>query len=282
MSAAEVVNIADHLKIKTKLVCSGCGAPGEGSCGCGVAYVKAGVRAEEVVKANPGKSNRAIAEESGLGLGTVQRARKKVTDPNGSVEKRTGKDGRTRAMPKPKPPKPAPPIKAKDVKGRVAGIDIKVAPTIWQEFNERAQREQRSASAKINEMIVNEIESGVDFRAELPKSAQEKLDAAMRQYQRKLDAEHAERMRGADEEVRKRVIAEGKTYVASMKELEAKAWADQKHWREMTELLKHPLTIEEFKLILMCLHPDGERTEEKLASAFRLFNSKRKVLLGER
>ena len=283
MSAAEVFNIADHLKIKTKLVCSGCGAPGQGSCNCGVAYVAPRERAAAAVKANPEKSDRAIAEEVGVSHQTVMRERKKTTGPHGPVGKRTGKDGKARKQPKPQPPKPAPPIKEMDDKGRVAGVDIKIDPPTWQAFNVMAQRERKSATVKIGELITNLVDGGVDdLRADLPKTAQDKLDAAMRQYQRKLDAEHAERMRGVDEEVRKRVVAEGKEYVASMKELEAKAWDDQKHWREMVNNHKPPLTADEFKLILMCLHPDGERTAEKLSSAFRLFNSKKKQLSGEK
>ena len=72
---------------------------GEGSCGCGVAYVKAGVFAEAAVKANPGKSDRAIAEEIGTSPTTVGKARKQLSN-GGQLEKRTGKDGKTRKMPK--------------------------------------------------------------------------------------------------------------------------------------------------------------------------------------
>lgn len=39
-------------------------------------------------------------------------------------------------------------------------------------------------------------------------------------------------------------------------------------------------TIEEFNLIRMCLHPDGERTEEIRNKAFILFNSKKFLLTG--
>jgi hypothetical protein len=70
------------------------------------------------------------------------------------------------------------PIKAKDDKGRVAGVDIRVDPSIWQEFNEKAQQERKSATTKIAELITNEIEARSDLRVELPKTAQGKLDAA--------------------------------------------------------------------------------------------------------
>jgi hypothetical protein len=56
-------------------------------------------RAEEAVAANPNKSDRAIAEEIGVGRMTVSRARKAATVPCGTVEKRTGKDGKARKVP---------------------------------------------------------------------------------------------------------------------------------------------------------------------------------------
>jgi hypothetical protein len=56
-------------------------------------------RAEQAIAASPDKSDRAIAEEIGVGSNTVRRARQKATAPCGAVEKRTGKDGKARKMP---------------------------------------------------------------------------------------------------------------------------------------------------------------------------------------
>jgi hypothetical protein len=88
------------------LVCVGCGATASVSCNCGKAYVPPSMLAAAAIAANPSKSNRAIAEETGLGLGTVQRARK-TGDPDGSPPKRTGKDGKSypvkRKQPAPRP-----------------------------------------------------------------------------------------------------------------------------------------------------------------------------------
>ena len=85
-----------------RLECSSCGATTEAQCGCGVPYLPAGARAAKAVAENPGMSDRAIAAEIGVGLGTVQRARKKSTDPHESVgppAKRIGKDGKARKLP---------------------------------------------------------------------------------------------------------------------------------------------------------------------------------------
>jgi len=85
--------------MKTELSCPECGA----SAGCEHArYLSPGQLAAAALARDPDKSDRAIAAEVGIGLGTVQRARKS-TDPNGSVRKRTGRDGKVRRPPKPKP-----------------------------------------------------------------------------------------------------------------------------------------------------------------------------------
>jgi hypothetical protein len=79
-----------------RLECSACGAGGEASCTCGAPYLPAGQRAVEAVKANPEKSNRAIAGELGVSKDTVRRARTGASAP---VDKRVGLDGKTRRLP---------------------------------------------------------------------------------------------------------------------------------------------------------------------------------------
>jgi len=81
------------LPITVALECSECGAKGEGSCRCGVPYVPAGERAAKAIEANPEKSDRAIAAESGISRATVQRARK-AGGSHEPPEKRKGRDGK--------------------------------------------------------------------------------------------------------------------------------------------------------------------------------------------
>ena len=90
MASAKVV----PMPVRTSLVCSSCGAAGEGSCRCGAPYVAPGQRAAEAVAANPGKTDRAIAADIGVDAETVRRARKKSGSANAATEKRTGKDGK--------------------------------------------------------------------------------------------------------------------------------------------------------------------------------------------
>ncbi len=131
------------------------------------------------------------------------------------------------------------------------------------------------------ETLRREAETEVD-PATLSMSAQKKLEVALRQHRQKLEAEYAARQRDLNEEVRLRVIAENKDYLAMVQEKEAKARADETLWREMMNKHKPLFTADEFRTILMCLHPDGQRTADKLAEAFRLFNAKKVPLTGAR
>jgi hypothetical protein len=106
MSPSDKDPARGHAEAKTtRLFCSKCKARGEIGCDCGVEYIRAGELATQAIAdpENAGKSDRAIAEEIGVGSNTVRRARES-TAPNGAVEKRTGKDGKARKLPKkPKP-----------------------------------------------------------------------------------------------------------------------------------------------------------------------------------
>jgi hypothetical protein len=77
----------------TKLICASCGAEANASCSCGVDYKPKSVRAAEAIKLDPGRSDRAIAADIGVGSNTVRRARKSVA-PRGAPETVTGRDGK--------------------------------------------------------------------------------------------------------------------------------------------------------------------------------------------
>jgi hypothetical protein len=73
-----------------------------------------------------------------------------------------------------------------------------------------------------------------------------------------------------------------KAYIAKfMPDLEVKR-SELAHkidaYDKMTNRFKAIFSAEEFRLILMCLHPDGERTKEKIEEAFILVKSKEKQL----
>jgi hypothetical protein len=100
-------------EIKQRLRCSGCGAKAEATCDCGLPYVPAGVAAAKAIKANPEKSNYAIAKEIGIDEKTVRRVRgtaKAVT------ARRIGKDGKSYpAAKKAKAPTPTTPAVASPI-----------------------------------------------------------------------------------------------------------------------------------------------------------------------
>lgn len=89
-------------------------------------------------------------------------------------------------------------------------------------------------------------------------------------------------MRAIDEQVRVRVIEENKEYLAMLDKLEDKASRAEKHWRTVIDNHRPVFTVDQFKLILMCLHPDGQRTPEKLSEAFRSFNDRKTQLTNKR
>jgi hypothetical protein len=82
---------------RPQLECQACGATADASCDCGAPYLPAGQRAVAAIKANPGKSDRAIAAQIGVSPTTVGKARQlSIVD---SSRKRLGKDGKVRRLP---------------------------------------------------------------------------------------------------------------------------------------------------------------------------------------
>jgi hypothetical protein len=67
----------------------------DAACDCGTPYIPASQRAAEAIKANPGKSLRAVAEIAGVSHMAVKRAKAAVTvvPPDGA--RVTGKDGKS-------------------------------------------------------------------------------------------------------------------------------------------------------------------------------------------
>jgi hypothetical protein len=118
--------------------------------------------------------------------------------------------------------------------------------------------------------------------ATLSMTARARLEVATRLMERRLQAEHAARMRAVDEEVRRRVVEEGREYLAMMQAREAEAQQQIDLSREYMNNRRPLFTNDEYRTILMCLHPDGQRTADKLAEAFRLFNAKKLQLTGAR
>lgn len=272
----EVSNVVP-LPIRAKLMCSECGAAGEGSCRCGAPYVSAGERAAEAIAANPKKSDRAIAEEIGVSDRTINRARK-TTATNVAVEARTGKDGKTRRMPKRQPrPKKPPGVKQ-------AQRSINCTPETWDAMMALAERHGVPTAQLLGDMVQAIVAQEELTLAPLPMTAQQKLEAAIKQHKRKLDAEHAARLREINEEVRLRVVAEGKEYFAYLEKERAEASKTQDLYREFIGNHRWVLTVDEYQSIWRCLHPDSRKSasDERLAAAFGLFEARKPQFTGKK
>jgi hypothetical protein len=90
-------NVLAMPKPKLRAKCSACGM--QAGCDCNAPYIPAGEYAKLVVKKNPKKSNRALAEETGISEPTIRRARGASNDARG---KRVGKDGKKYSPSQPK------------------------------------------------------------------------------------------------------------------------------------------------------------------------------------
>ena len=97
---ATVIDMRSKQKPAQLLRCSKCGAKTEAACDCGVGYEPARVVAAKAVKANPEKSNRAIAAELGIHHDTVREARKSVAG-FPATDRRIGTDGKSYPATKP-------------------------------------------------------------------------------------------------------------------------------------------------------------------------------------
>jgi len=131
-----------------RAVCSGCGT--KASCNCNAPYVPAHVFATIVIAKNPDKSNRAIAELSGVALETIRRARA-AGDPNGSTEKRIGKDGKkySTTQPSTKPAKSS------------SNASVNTPESIVEEFRGRGSR--RVSVHEALHDVLSDIEVSLDM-----------------------------------------------------------------------------------------------------------------------
>ena len=253
--------------VKTKLVCSGCGAPGEGSCGCGVAYIPPAARAEAAVKANPQKSNRAIAEDLGVGKDTVRRARQS-TGAGEPVEKRVGRDGKARRQPTPPAPPPGLQKLREGSEARYAAIYAG-----WEagETVEKLAQTHDCSVARINQVI--DAEEAKRDQPDLSPTAHQKLEMTKRNLERKLNAAFALRMAGLDEEVRLKVIDKTKDRLEWMQAAEKKAQETERLYSKWIANAEPIFTELEFFTVLKALDPSIEHQLAKPDPALiKLFN----------
>ena len=114
----------------------------------------------------------------------------------------------------------------------------------------------------------------------LAPSAKAKLEIAKRQIQHSLNYAHAERMRNIDEEVRQRVLKEGKEYLEELRK-EREELREEKQL--YTDMRKPLYTIDQYNLIRKCLHQSGVAASTKdFDTAFDLIQRKKLQLTGQK
>jgi DNA-binding transcriptional regulator YhcF (GntR family) len=85
------------------MACTVCGTEVNAGCTCGANYVPKSIRAAEAVKADPGKSDRAIAEKIGVDHKTVAKVRADLEDVGSIPHVDTRTDSKGRQQPATKP-----------------------------------------------------------------------------------------------------------------------------------------------------------------------------------
>lgn len=262
----------------TTLRCPACGALASASCLCGLdyVYISPGKLAADAVKANPEKSDRAIAEELGIGNKTVSRARATVS--NDTVDdKRIGLDGRKRGRPKgsiDKTPRKKREPKAPGVKQAQRSIDLDA--DTWEQVKLRAAEANMPAAAFIGALLTATINPEIDLKT-LSKTAQDKVGVAIRQATKRLEREFEER-------VRNEYTARVKKNFPYLDEMQERARNNESIYREYLQKAKKAMTVEEFTLVCSLLHPDSRASasEERLRRAFQMFKPKKFALTGEK
>jgi hypothetical protein len=252
---------------KLALRCSACGATTEAACDCGVGYIPAGEYAIKLATEHPELSTRMIAEKSGVGYGTIHRARKSVdpngstepqvgtvksTDPNGSVEphgKRVGKDGKLY-----KASKPARPSKPDPVRETVrANPTLPIADLVQQ----AGVGARRIGTVKREERIREEVRKealeevgAVAKRMGLSLTQQSKLDAYRRELEARFEVEREEWKRAYDKELNAKVAQ-------LAQEQHGYDMQQVKKVQDALNVHKKPFNNDEYRDLLMALHPDN-------------------------
>ena len=251
--------------------CTACGVEAKAKCDCGKAYkyMTAGDLAELGIKLYPDLSNRTIAEKMGVGPATVDRARESVAS-NEATEKRTGKDGGK--------------YKATKKAGSGKGAKVRDAVEAAVEAGKSVSRKKLAEEHGVGEHVVQleavrarAYQEGYNKAYEemdvdpttLSKSAQEKISAAGRQHQKKLDATFEQRVQT---EIKRRVMEK----VLPSFEEERKDHA--LYMRSRKGVFKQV----EYNVILRCVHPDLTPSIEEKNRAFQLLHERRTVLLADK
>ena len=101
------------------------------------------------------------------------------------------------------------------------------------------------------------------------------VDAQLRILTKKLESEFGERVRLA-------VLERNKPHLDALKELEDKARKQHELYETLNNKFKPLFTEEEYRIILICLHPDNSATKERRETAFKAVQAVKLQLTGKK
>jgi hypothetical protein len=108
----------------------------------------------------------------------------------------------------------------------------------------------------------------------LTKAQQSLVEAKLKILSRKLELDFNERVRLA-------MLEHNETYRAGLEKLKADAQRKNEIYDKLINNYKAIFNEEEFRNILVCLHPDNSASKEKRETAFSVFNNKKFQLTGK-
>lgn len=276
--------------VAMEMLCTACFAPGQGSCNCGEPYLPAGQLADKIAKKFPELSTRQLEEKYGISHMTFARARnsgvtnvtpEKVKGRNSGVtnvttEKVKGRDNKSYAKRKTKAPKKH--YAEKDiVAARDRGLSLhRISKETG--IGKRQVRHVVEREAACREAI-EQAEPEIDAKV-LSMSAQHKLDTARRQIMREMEEQYSERWRN---EIGAHIKKLKEEMVPTWEKEVKSARIAEQNYRKLINDRKPIFSIEQFRLIIMCLHPDtyGQRSTEQVERAFDWFNKRKFQLTGQ-
>jgi hypothetical protein len=249
------------------LRCTACGVQAEAKCSCRKPYdyIPAHKAAALALTAHPDWSDRRLAEAIGVSDQTIGRTRK-ASPTNVEDKKRIRKDGRAFGPRKRKVKNPP------EIEAKAAALVIDHGLTLAK----AAAESGINGSVQVMKTAVAKEEGRRERDADpvitpdmLSLSAQEKLEAAIRQRQRIVEAQFEHRVQT---ELRRRV--EELVLPAFREEQEDAAFVIKSRKGIFREA--------EYNAILRCLHPDLNPTSEQKNEAFRLWHERKLALMSDK
>jgi hypothetical protein len=249
--------------------CVACGTQGEAKCNCskGYGFMPANEAAAKGVAAHPNWSDSRIAQAVGVSDKTIAKARRESTSENSEVDRnatRVGKDGRKRKSKRRKNPQ--------DKERQAASLVLDKGMS----YEQAAAEAGIDGSVQVMKVAVAREEGRRKGEADpeitpdmLSKSAQEKLASAMRQYQKKLDAQLVPRVQA---EIKR--LVEAMVLPAFKQEREDHAL--------MVKYRKGPFKTTEYNVLLRCVHPDRTPTIAEKTEAIQLLIERKLLLLSDK